>query len=121
MTPIRFLRCSSSLGSGVLTFNYGIAWMRECVGIYCHTAGALAKQYNPVWVSTKASDVVVHPLNRSLDIKKSEVLGGYGVEELRRVRLAKNVEPIVEGNNCDIVVVPHDISTIVCGGIALFA
>lgn len=89
------------------------------IQIYRGTASTLTEQYHPRRISSKIGDIVVHPLYRSIDIKKPKIHSGCRICKLRGVGLAEDIEPVVESNKRNVVIVPHEKLTVVSWKVAL--
>lgn len=94
--------------------------MRKSIRVSRHTTRALAKNDYTIGIPTKIGNVVVDPVHSSVDIQKPEVLrSGTRVHKLRRVWLAKYVQPIIECNHSNVIIVANDKLAVVCRYITL--
>lgn len=101
------------------TFDLFIVRMCYRIQIYRSTAGALTKQYHSLRISSKIGDVIVYPLYRSINIKKPKIHPSCRICKLRGVGLAEDIEPVIESNNCDVVMIPHEKLAVVSRKVAL--
>jgi len=72
------------------------------------TTRALSENNDAIGISAEISNVVVDPVHSSVNIQKPKVLRSSGICKLRCIWLAKDVQPIIECNNSNIVVVAND-------------
>jgi hypothetical protein len=93
--------------------------MSECIYVCRSCAGTLSEDCDAVGVATKVSYIIVDPLNSRVNIKEPKILRPSRADELRRVWLTKDVKPIVESHDRDVIVVPYKVLSDVCRYVAL--
>jgi hypothetical protein len=89
----------------ILTFDNGVIWMGKRVRIYSCSTRTLSHDGNAIGIAPKLSDIRMDPLNSSIDIEEAEVLRFASAVELRSIRLAEDVETIVESDKDYVVIV----------------
>lgn len=82
--------------------------MSKSICISSCATRALSENNYAIRISAEISNVVVDPVHSSIDIQKPKVLRSGGVCKLRSIWLAKDVQPIIECDNSNIVVVAND-------------
>ena len=61
----------------------------------------------------------MHPLDSSIDVKQAEILSLSATGELRGIGLTEDIQPIVDRDNSEVIVVAYEVLTIVEWCVAL--
>jgi hypothetical protein len=65
-------------------------------------ATRLAKDCHPVWISSKLSDVVLHPSQRQYEIEHPHIAGvciRWIIRNARKVEKPEGIQPVIDGND----------------------
>jgi predicted transcriptional regulator len=89
----------------ILTLDNLVIRMGKCVRIYSCTTRTLSHDGNAIGIAPKLSDVRMDPLNGSIDVEEAKVLCFASPVKLRNIRLAEDVETIVESDKGYVVIV----------------
>lgn len=93
--------------------------MRIGVGINGNASCTLSKNSDPFGITTKSSDIRVHPANSSFDVQQAKILGLRRRNKLRSVGLAKNVGSVINRDDSNIVMVTNEVSSVIRSEITL--
>lgn len=94
----------------------GVA-LRVDIGRCC--ACTLPKYADTIGVASERCNIVLDPLDSSLLVKQSKILRIRGMDELRSIRLPKDVKAIVESDDDEVVAISNEETAILNGQSAL--
>jgi len=101
------------------TFDLCVVRVRKRILIGGCSACTLTEQDDTVRISPKVGDVIVDPSNRRVKVQQSEILRCSLANQLRCIRLSKDVKTIVESDNRNVVIVTNEVGPHINGNVAL--